>query len=157
MSIFHKWMVHCSFHFHLNRSFVYVKCRRMEVLHRSLSLSVIPFSLWLQSFGETIHPAACAAASSAFNSLNNTTLFFGPNLFSGCCFYEDISPNMVLVPPSQQWMFNQISTRHDAELGFGGYVWEEWVWEQTVQPVFYLTFCTPVFVPRVLKPGDWYT
>lgn len=42
-SIFHNWMVHCSFHFHLNRSFVYVKCWRMEVLHRSVSFSVIPF------------------------------------------------------------------------------------------------------------------
>lgn len=43
MSIFHNWMVQCSFYFHLNRSFVYVKCRRMEVLHISVSLSVIPF------------------------------------------------------------------------------------------------------------------
>lgn len=54
-------------------------------------------------------------------------------------------------------MFNQIYIRHDAEQGFGGYIWEEWVWEQMVQPFFYLTFYTPVSVPHVLKPGDWYT
>lgn len=121
MSIFHKWMVHCSFHFHLNRSFVYVKCRRMEVLHRSLSLSVIPFSLWLQSLGETIQPAACFICIQLTQQHDTFFFFFcGHNLFSGCCFYEDISPNLVLVAPSQQCMFSQISTRHDAEPGFGG-------------------------------------
>lgn len=50
-------------------------------------------------------------------------------------------------------MFNQIYIQGDAKQGFV-YIWEESVWEQTVEPFLYLTFCVPVFIPRVLKPGD---
>lgn len=83
MSIFHNWMVHCSFHFHLNRSFVYVKCRRMEVLHRSLSLSVIPFHYDCNhSERQVIFIHRCMLVLNLHSApLNNIALFFVKQLY----------------------------------------------------------------------------
>lgn len=158
MSIFHNWMVHCSFHFHLNRSFVYVKCRRMEVLHRSVSLSVIPFHCDCNhSERQVIFIQHCMLVLNLHSALlNNIALFFVKQLYCSTVLIKKGFASKLILHNYGRSGSLTCFTSCDVK---------QWYSVKKIggvsvaangSPLFYLTFCSPVFIPRVLKPWDWY-
>lgn len=136
MSIFHNWMVHCTYHFHLNRSFVYVKCRRMEVLHRSVSLSVIPFQCDCNhSERQVIFIQLCMLVLNLHSApLDNTALFVEQLYWSALLIKKGFASKLFLIKYGRSASLTCFTSCCDAKQWYGVKKLVEWVSQQKVQP-----------------------